>query len=100
MANSDRTTDLSVFPNRSDVAKHVGFSPRTLERLAEKHDLYKPIRRGIPGGGDVGRRSVIYHRRQVELIEAVVMGAIDLDEAYTKWLEYRSERVEHFSDSQ
>jgi hypothetical protein len=67
-------------------ARRLGLSRRQLGRLAEEHPLYAPAVRGVPGAeGPVGTRTRAYHRRQLELIEAVLVGAMDLEEAHLRW---------------
>ena len=77
--------------NQKAAEQRLGLAPRTLGRLAGVNPLYAPAVRGVPGadgqagGHRFGRRFVRYHARQLELIEAVLVGGLPLDEAATAW---------------
>lgn len=78
------TAERRLFYPLSDAAHQLGISKPTLSRLSKEHPFYEPSARGFPGA-DHGGRSVCYHRRHLELIAAVRVGAMDVDEALTRW---------------
>ena len=76
-----------AFLSRSAAARYLGTSRTTLQRLEDIHPLYAPAVHGVPGSGRsaVGSGLVRYHREQIRLIEAVLVGGMDPDEAHLRW---------------
>lgn len=77
-----------IFVNQSATARLLGLPRSTLWRMGKTQPLYAPTATGIPGmaTGSLFRR---YHRRQIELIEAVLAGSLDLDTATMEWEVFR-----------
>ena len=75
--------------NRSALARRWGLDEGTIRRRAKVSALYRPFRKGLPGDGAATRRDLaLYHRRQVELLEAVMLDAMNLDEAELRWAKF------------
>lgn len=72
-----------------DVADRLGVSTDTLRRMAQEHELYAPDVKGFPGARH-GRQIVAYHSEHLKLIVAAAMGALDVDEALTRWELYQA----------
>lgn len=76
---------LGQFVSLSQAARWLGISKGTLSDLSRQHQLYAPAVRGMPGGTGIGAGIVRYHRGQLELIRAVMLDGLDVDEALTRW---------------
>jgi hypothetical protein len=69
--------------NRTRLAKRLGVCGRTLRRLEASSPLYVPAASGLPGLPNSILK--LYHPEQVQLIEAVMLGLMDLEEAMLRW---------------
>jgi len=79
------------YVNQSQAARRLGLDKSVLSRLARAHPLYAPAVTGIPGANNLGTQTVRYHRDQLALIEAVMLGTMELE---TAWLEWQVRRRE------
>ena len=73
------------FLTQADLAERWSVSVPTLHRLRKLHPLYRPVRIGFPGPQGSSGRTVLYHRRQVELLDAVFVRALDIETAWKRW---------------
>lgn len=83
-AQSLQGREPRLFYPVDDAAYQLGIHRSTLHRLAQEHALYAPSVQGFPGAS-YARSRTAYHRRHLELIAAVRLGAMDADEAMLRW---------------
>ena len=67
------------------AAEWLGLSQSFLSRLGGRHPFYAPDTNGVPGIAGSGRHYRRYHRRHVELMEAVLAGGMEIGEASAEW---------------
>jgi len=95
MSTTSESTKTSQFLSLTAVARRLGMAKSELCRLRHQHPLYAPAVSGVPGstkkvgGRSVGTRLTRFHVRQVELIEGVLVGAVELETAWLKWQVFR-----------
>jgi len=86
-----------LFMGLRAAAGRLGVSPGTLRNLGLCHALYLPDLREIPTGGNTqnifGRGMVLFHHTHISLIEAVWVGAVDVETAWQQWRLYRMKRL-------
>lgn len=88
---SKKADDGPRFISLTATPRHLGLARSVLCRLRKVHSLYAPAMVGIPGAGVVvdgqrpGLRIVRFHCEQVRLIEAVMAGNMDVEEAHLRW---------------
>ncbi len=71
--------------SQAAAARRLGVHRSTLCNARHKHPLYAPALRGNAAGISVVR----YHVQQVRLIEAVLAGVMELEEAALRWELFR-----------
>jgi len=84
------------FLTLGQTAAQLGIPKSTLQEMRHQHALFEPAVQGLPwaGGPDArgrrpGMRLTRFHRRQVELMEAAMVGAVDLETAWLTWEVFR-----------
>jgi hypothetical protein len=79
-AKTDSATVEQVIFTPADAARRLGVSSKTLQRWARKYpSLYEPATTTHYGQG------LVYHIEQLLLIEGVVFGNVDLEDAAEIW---------------
>lgn len=91
-----RRQTATVWLNQAQAAAELGLDRSTLCHLSARYpqSLYAPAVRGLPGTTE-GGRLVRYHQEQVRLIQAVLLGQMQIDEAFLRWDLFRR----RFADS-
>lgn len=80
------TTEEPLWCSQTKAAARLGIDRSLLCKLQKKHELYAPARRGpVPGAKGIGSMVTQYHRDQLRLIDGVLVGNTDIEDAWLEW---------------
>jgi len=91
--SAKRKRSASPWLSMSQAARELGIDPSTLCEAARKKPLYAPAFRATEANG-LGVRACRYHREQIRLILAVLLGLETPETALLRWEIFRRRMVE------